>query len=700
MAIRSLRDADASCGAKAHGLARLLAAGLPVPEGFALDTQVFRDLAAIDDGVLEGGEPVGAAGEAGGGAPHGIGHAMEAAAQRIATAAIPAALDREVAERAAALGRLAVRSSASIEDGALGAAAGVFASLTDVAPGDVWRAIRAVWTSALTPLAVAYARRRAAATAIGGPAIGVPAIGVPAIGVIVQRFVPGVRATVYTRPIGAPQGDELWLARGEALESVPRAVAAGRPEAALALAAEAAIDSPDGTDVELVIEAAAPRIWIVQARPMVHPPWHPARPSGLSRHLAHRVRPAPPPILLAALQADGRRWTWDIAHNPDPLSPAQAGLVERVERTAWSPYALRVCGGYLYAAPRAPIPLPAPPADRAELASRIAAIEARLAPYLGDAATVAEAVERYVALLQIWTCELSPLVASARRTLLDRLAEAGHPPERIPAIAASMIGPRRVARDPVMSPAWDVAIPTLAESLTAPPPPERPLAPLPTPPDDLAAAVALARAAADAGERDDVWFARAQWLVRKALLARSRELDLRDDDIFWIPLDDAVTLRTLDPDDVHRRASAARAAQARAAEWDMPLTLQAGDACGQSPHAATLRGVGVGPRTVGRVVRFASLAAARPVSRDDVVVTRAVTPALAMLVDGCAALVSETGGLLDHGAALARELGVTCVVGCAGAWTALGDGTRVSVDGDAGLVTPIPDRTPDPMPDA
>ncbi|HEX3763129.1 MAG TPA: PEP/pyruvate-binding domain-containing protein [Kofleriaceae bacterium] len=653
MAIRSLRDADAGCGAKARGLARLLAAGLPVPDGFALDAQVFRDIAAIDDV-----------------APDAIGHTLEAAAQRIAEAAIPAALEREVAERAAALGRLAVRSSASIEDGALGAAAGVFASLTDVAPDEVWHAIRAVWTSALTPLAVAYARRRSAAIAIG---------------VIVQRFVPGERVTVYTRPIGAPQGQELWLARGDLVTPIARADAAGHPEVVLALAAEAAIGSPDGADVELVVEGS--QIRIVQARPMVHPARQPR---------GHAARPAPPPILLAALRADGRPWTWDIAHNPDPLSPAQAGLVERIDRAAWSPSALRVCGGYLYTAPRAPVPRPTPPADRAELVSRIAAIEGRLAPLLGGAATVAEAVEQYVALLAIWTCELSPLVASARRILLDRLAEVGHPPQRIPALAAALIGPRRVARDSVMSPAWDVAVPTFAElaelrgAEIRGAPVERRLAPPPAAPEDLAAAVDLARAAADAGEQDDLWFARAQWLVRKALLAHARELELRDDDIFWIPLDDAVTLRTLDPDDTHRRAAAARAAHARAAAWDMPLTVH-GDACGESPHTATLRGVGIGPRTVGRVVRFASLAAARPVSRDDVVVTRAVTPALAMLVDGCAALVSETGGLLDHGAALARELGVTCVVGCAGAWSTLGDGARVSVDGDAGLVSLLQD---------
>jgi pyruvate,water dikinase len=74
------------------------------------------------------------------------------------------------------------------------------------------------------------------------------------------------------------------------------------------------------------------------------------------------------------------------------------------------------------------------------------------------------------------------------------------------------------------------------------------------------------------------------------------------------------------------------------------------------------------------------------VGRGDVVVARAVTPALAVFVTGCAALVSETGGALDHGASLARELGIACVVGCRDAWSLLDDGMIVTVDGDAGFV--------------
>jgi len=657
MWIRPLADADASCGAKAHGLARLHTAGLPVPDGFVIERGAFAEVAGIADI-----------------APDAIGHALAEAGERIAHAAVPDAVDREVRARAAALGRLAVRSSASIEDGALGSAAGVFLSVTDVAPEDVWPAVRAVWMSALTPLAVAYARRRAAAITIA---------------VIVQRFVPGTRMTVYTRPPGATPDQaswpELWLSRdgepggepGGGIERVPRSAASARPEVTLALAAEAAIAAPHGADVELVQAPLEARPWIVQARPIVPP----AR---------HRRLP-PPPIVLAPLVHDGRRWTWDIAHNPDPLSPAQAGLVAQVDRAACSPYALRVCSGYLYTTLRAPLQPPVVPADRAELAARIAAIEARFV--LDEAPTVAAAVERYVAFMAIWAGELSPLVAAARGQLLARLASDGLPPEQLAARAAALIGPRRVLRDPVMAPAWDVVAKTFAERHADDPRPRGPsfepaLALPPGPPPGLATEVELARAAADAAEHDDLWFARAQWLVRRALLACAADLGLRGDDIFWLPLDEVVTLRILDPDDAHRRASAARAAHARAAEWDMPRVVHGeAAAAAQAPAPdVALHGVGLGPRVIGRVVRLASLGEIRSIGRADVIVARAITPALAMIVEGCAALVSETGGLLDHGAALARELGVTCVVGCTGAWTQLLEGAMVCVDGDAGRV--------------
>ncbi|HEY0192946.1 MAG TPA: PEP-utilizing enzyme [Kofleriaceae bacterium] len=647
--IRPLADADASCGAKAHGLARLIAAGLPVPDGLVIEPAAFdaiAELAMPDE-------------------PDAIGHVLGAAARRIAEAELPAALVEAAARWLAGAGPLAVRSSASIEDRAGGAAPGVMTSVIDVAPGDVWRAVREVWTSALTPLAVAYARRHRARLSVA---------------VIVQRFVPGARTTIYTRPIGAPAGDEVWRQRGGALRKLARG--AVDRDVRLALVAEAAIDAGEGADVELV--GAGDALAVVQARPMIHP--------------VRRARRGPPPIVLAPLRADGRRWTWDITHNPDPLSPAQAGLVDRVDRSGM-PYAARVCGGYLYVAPGDAPPAVVPPADAAELAARIAAIEARFVVDATD--DLAEAVARYVGFVRRWARELSPLVAAARAVLLGRLAHEPQPE----AAAARLIGPRRAPRDGVMSPAWDVAVPTYAErpdwrAGDRPAPADAPLDPAPAsepppeppaePPPELAAEVALARAAADAAEHDDLWFAGAQWLVRRALLARGQALGLRGDDVFWLPLDELIAGAAIDPDDAQRRAAAARAVHARAAEWDMPRVVR-GEAAAPAEDASPtgLRGTGFGPRVVGRVVRFASLAAAAPVQRGDIVVVRAITPALAMLVEGCAALVSETGGLLDHGAAMARELGIPCVVGCAHAWSQLTDGDLVEVNGDEGSVIAI-----------
>jgi phosphohistidine swiveling domain-containing protein len=680
-----LAESTAACGGKARGLARLIAAGLPVPEGWVLDDRAFRA----------------AAGELRIAGPDEIGHALAEAAARIEAAELPPALVAEVAARAAELGRLAVRSSATIEDGEAGAAAGVFSSQVAVAPADVLPAVRAVWSSALTPLAVRYARLR------DGAAI--------AIAAILQRYVAGERVTIYTRPPGAPARDELWIQRGGRIEERRR----GEPDplVELALRAERAIEAARGADVELVIagEPGPARVWIVQARPIVHP--------------APRAQVPPPPVLLAPLVADGRRWTWDAAHNPDPLSVAQAELVERVERAGVAPWSMRVCGGYLYTAPREELPRPAL-ASRAALEDRVRALEARIEAALGDGAgdgdgggdgagdlSIEAALARYLAFYAIWAREVVPLIAAARA----RAPSASLRGARPSAIEAALLAAARgelaedavIARFAAMAPAWDVAVPTFGERPAAlrdaiararllelpgaDPGPLRSAAPPPPPPtpdEDLA------RAGADLAERDDLWFARAQWLVRRALLSRAAALGLPPEDACWLPLDElGAGAPAPDLDDARRRAGAARAAAARAARWSMPFAVggpPAGGAAGAGPSAeepgpgaapgGALRGIGAGGRATGRVKRVSSLAGSIAVGRGDVVVARAVTPALAVFVTGCAALVSETGGALDHGASLARELGIACVVGCRDALARLDDGMIVTVDGSAGFV--------------
>jgi phosphohistidine swiveling domain-containing protein len=402
-----------------------------------------------------------------------------------------------------------------------------------------------------------------------------------------------------------------------------------------------------------------------------------------------RPRSSPPPMVLAAIE-DGRRWTLDVAHNPDPLSTAQAGLVERVERAGAAPWSARVCAGYLYTRARE-LPAVQPARDADELRRRYAAIEERFADVLQvdgpEPASLELVLDRYVEFVRIWAWELGPLISQAR---VAYPMQAGDRPSAIEATLEQVVRgtidfQELASRLGILSPAWDVAVPTFGER-----------------PGFLHDAVERARTslgvrasrvepadehdrlamlAADLAELDDQWFARAQWSVRRAILSRADELGISTEDTFWVPLDDLIL--GVDPVDASRRASGARAAAARASSWNMPIVV--GSATTESGVA--LRGIGFGPKVTGRVRRFDSLASAIVVGRGDIVVTRAVTPALAVIVVGCAAIVSETGGLLDHGAAMARELGIPCVVGCRDAWSRLADGMIVTVEDGAVVPT-------------
>jgi pyruvate,water dikinase len=92
-----------------------------------------------------------------------------------------------------------------------------------------------------------------------------------------------------------------------------------------------------------------------------------------------------------------------------------------------------------------------------------------------------------------------------------------------------------------------------------------------------------------------------------------------------------------------------------------------------------------------RVVDEMSAADLQP---GDVLVTRHTDPGWSPLFLAIAGLVTEVGGLMTHGAVIAREYGLAAVVGVQGATRLIQDGQRVRVDGTRGYVEILPDPPP------
>ena len=91
-------------------------------------------------------------------------------------------------------------------------------------------------------------------------------------------------------------------------------------------------------------------------------------------------------------------------------------------------------------------------------------------------------------------------------------------------------------------------------------------------------------------------------------------------------------------------------------------------------------GVGAGP---ARVLQTGDAPELHP---GEVLVAPVLDAALGPLLASAAGVVVEIGGLLSHGAVVARELGVPCVVDVRGATRRIRSGERVLVDGSAGRV--------------
>ena len=75
----------------------------------------------------------------------------------------------------------------------------------------------------------------------------------------------------------------------------------------------------------------------------------------------------------------------------------------------------------------------------------------------------------------------------------------------------------------------------------------------------------------------------------------------------------------------------------------------------------------------------------------DIMVCATTAPPWTALFAIASAVVTDTGGVMSHSAICAREFAIPCVVGTQLATTTIPDGATITVDGEAGTVTILPD---------
>jgi pyruvate,water dikinase len=103
--------------------------------------------------------------------------------------------------------------------------------------------------------------------------------------------------------------------------------------------------------------------------------------------------------------------------------------------------------------------------------------------------------------------------------------------------------------------------------------------------------------------------------------------------------------------------------------------------------SGVMRGIpACGGRARGRATILGSATEAERLSQGDVLVTRQTDPGWGPVFFLISGLVIERGGMLSHGAIIAREFGIPCVVGVKGAMARIRGGATLEVNGDAGVV--------------
>jgi hypothetical protein len=407
--------------------------------------------------------------------------------------------------------------------------------------------------------------------------------------------------------------------------------------------------------VEAVIDEGG-EPWLVQARPLVRPlcpGWREFR---------------------AQVERDGdirsldRSLVLDAEHNPAPLSPAHADLMRWLARQRDNVGDPTILAGWLYVQTLPGQLRPAAPPGGALTAS--AALRHLRDHLLPSTRNDLEALS--LSLARAGAADTSAALAQARALFLAMIDTYMGiiVPARVAATGETMDGDDNAPLSlrcrgnhlDVLPVTWDIASPSLAEvgSLAG-----RAAA---VSPHEEGIPVDEARAATLLAQWDDHLFALGLAPLRRVYLRAASLLDLDDDQVFLLEMDEL--RRALDGNMTDLRATLAdrEAAQRALACLRPPPRIEAGRPL---PAAGGhLRGIPIGGSFEGTLAPRRDLAAllSDPPTRDDILVLPALTAQTAVALDhlGIRAVCCEFGGAMSHAALMARELGLSALVGCHG----------------------------------
>ena len=193
------------------------------------------------------------------------------------------------------------------------------------------------------------------------------------------------------------------------------------------------------------------------------------------------------------------------------------------------------------------------------------------------------------------------------------------------------------------------------------------------------------------------------FVYKRALLEEAERLVradvLRDkDDIFFLTfneLRDVVSTRRVDQQLIRRRKDAFRSYQAltppRVLTSDGEVI--AGAYRRDDVPTGALIGLPVSAGTIEGRARVIRDIAEADIEAGDILVTTYTDPSWTPLFLAIKGLVTEVGGLMTHGAVIAREYGVPAVVGVEDATNLIRNGQRIRVHGTDGYVEILPSHT-------